>query len=100
MGDMVNKKFWEGGEGGGTKKNWFLKSEFPTTRIFFDGKGVSAPPTLTYLKQKLQSFVMGGWVDGRVGGDLLPPSIFFFFKYDNKQKELLPRTCLKIASAF
>ena len=40
------------------------------------------------------------WVDGWVGCDLLPTSIFFIFKYDNKQNALTPKMCLKVASAF
>ena len=35
-----------------------------------------------------------------MGGDLLPSSIFFIFKYDNKHNELLPKTCLKIVFAY
>ena len=40
------------------------------------------------------------WVDGWVGGDFLPPWIFFIFKYNNKQDELLPKMCLKVAFAY
>ena len=43
---------------------------------------------------------MDGWVDGWVGYDILPPSIFFVFKHDNKQPELIPNICLKVAYAF
>ena len=43
---------------------------------------------------------MGGWVDGWVGGDFLPPWIFFIFKYNNKQDELIPKMCLKVAFAY
>ena len=41
-----------------------------------------------------------GWMDGWVGGDLLPLLIFVIFKYDNKQNELHPKTCLKVAFAY
>ena len=40
------------------------------------------------------------WVGGWVGYDILPPSILFFFKYDNKQHKPVPKMCLKIASVF
>ena len=43
---------------------------------------------------------MDGWMDGWVGGDLLPLLIFVIFKYDNKQNELHPKTCLKVAFAY
>ena len=33
------------------------------------------------------------------GGNILPPSIFFIFKYNNKQLEFFPKMCLKVASA-
>ena len=33
--------------------------------------------------------MMGGWMDGWVGYDILPPSIFIIFKYDYTQHELL-----------
>ena len=41
-----------------------------------------------------------GWMDGLVGGDFLPPWIFFIFKYNKKQNELLPKLCVKIAFAY
>ena len=40
--------------------------------------------------------VMGGWM----GGDFVPPWIFFIFKYDNKQLKFISKKCLKIASAY
>ena len=43
---------------------------------------------------------MDGWVDGWVGGDFLPPSIFFTFKYHDKQVALVLKMCLKVASAY
>ena len=43
---------------------------------------------------------MGGWMDRWVGCDFFAPSIFLFFKYDNKQYELIPKQCLKVALAF
>ena len=41
-----------------------------------------------------------GWVGGWMGCDILPPSIFLIFKYDNKQHVLIPKMCLKVAYAF
>ena len=43
---------------------------------------------------------VGGWMGGWVGCDFFAPSIFLFFKYDNKQYELIPKQCLKVALAF
>ena len=43
---------------------------------------------------------MDGWMDGWVGCDILPPSIFLIFKYDNKQDVLIPKLCLKVAYAY
>ena len=47
---------------------------------------------------------MGGWVGGWMGGwvccDFFVPSISLIFKYDNKQYELIPKLCLKVALAF
>ena len=43
---------------------------------------------------------VGGWVDGWVGCDILPSSIFLIFKYDNKQRVLLQSMVLKVAYAF
>ena len=40
-----------------------------------------------------------GWVDVRADGDFLPSLIFFIFKYD-KQFELIPKMCLKVAYAL
>ena len=37
---------------------------------------------------------------GWMGCDHLPPSIFFIFKYDNKQLKLNPKMCFKVASDF
>ena len=34
------------------------------------------------------------------GGHILPLSIFFIFKYDNKQLSFFPKMCLKVASAY
>ena len=34
------------------------------------------------------------------GGIILPPSIFFIFKYVNKQNVLIPKMCIKVVSAF
>ena len=41
-------------------------------------------------------YCVGGWV----GGDFLPPSIFFTFKYHDKQVALVLKMCLKVAYAF
>ena len=35
-----------------------------------------------------------------MGGNILPPSIFFLFNYDNKQNALILKMCLKFVSAF
>ena len=44
---------------------------------------------------------MGGWMDGWVGALwFFCPFNFPYFKYDNKQYELIPKLCLKIALAF
>ena len=42
---------------------------------------------------------MDGWVDGWVV-IFYQPSIFLIFKYDNKHDVLIPKICLKVASAF
>ena len=39
-------------------------------------------------------------MDGWVGGDFLPPSIFLIFKYDNKHDVLIPKICLKVEYAI
>ena len=39
-----------------------------------------------------------GWMDGWLGGDNWP-SIYFIFKYDNKQFTLIPKMCSKVAFA-
>ena len=47
---------------------------------------------------------MGGWMDdwmyGWMGCDILPPSIFFIFKYVNKQNAVILKMCFKVVSAF
>ena len=40
------------------------------------------------------------WMDGWMGGDLLPPQIFLIFKYNNKHHVPVPQRYLKVASAF
>ncbi len=40
--------------------------------------------------------LVGGWEGGWVGCDILPPSIFFIFKYINKQDVLIPNMVSKI----
>ena len=40
------------------------------------------------------------YCDGRVGGNILPPSIFFIFNYNNKLNAVIPNMCLKVAFAF
>ena len=39
------------------------------------------------------------WMDGWLGGDNWP-SIYFIFKYDNKQFTLIPKMCSKVAFAY
>ena len=39
-------------------------------------------------------------VDGWVGGDILPPSLFLIFKYVNKQHVFVPKMGIKVAYAF
>ena len=60
-----------------------FKSDPPgkDARRIFNGKGV----------------VMGEW---KGGGDVLSPLIFFTFKYDNEQDELISNTCLKVVQAI
>ena len=43
---------------------------------------------------------MGGWMGGWVGCDILPPSIFLIFKYDNKQHVFVPKIGMKVVYAF
>ena len=43
---------------------------------------------------------MGGWMDGWVGCDFLIPSIFFIFKYDNKQDVLISNIWSKSIKGF
>ena len=45
-------------------------------------------------------YCVDGWVDGWMGGDFLPPSIFLIFKYDNKHDVLIPKICFQVAYAF
>ena len=52
------------------------------------------------LLKILKMLYCDGWMDGLVGGDFLPPWIFFIFKYNKKQNELLPKLCVKIAFAY
>ena len=57
MGDMLNKKFGRGRGGVGvpTKKRTYLRAISPseTARIFFVGKGVSAPHKLCNYSKKM-----------------------------------------------
>ena len=66
--------------------------------------------TLTFQFQELisaflesqKSFIwwVGGWMDGWVGCDNLPPSIFFIFTYVNKHKVLVTNMVVKVVNGF
>ena len=62
--------------------------------------GVSKIRLYIRLLEILILLYYDGWVDGWVGGDFLPPSIFLIFKYDNKLLTVIPKMCLKVASAY
>ena len=56
--------------------------------------------SISPAKKKAKMFYcMDGWVDGWMGGDSFPLSIFFIFKYKNKLFTLLPKICLKVVFA-
>ena len=50
--------------------------------------------------QRRSTNCLDGWMDGWMRCDILPPSIFLIFKYDNTQHVLIPKMCLKVAYAF
>ena len=49
-----------------------------------------------YTPRREAPSCVGGWV----GGDILPPSIFLIFTYDNKHHALVLKKYLKVARAF
>ena len=72
----------------------YLKSQFPPLKL--------KCPNVLFCgwMDGWMGGLMDGWVDGWVGGDILPLSIFFFFKYNNKQQVLIPKVYLNVASTF
>ena len=58
---------------------------------------VFAPAAGFQARRQLVVTDGGGWMDGWVSYDVLPPSVFFSFKHDNKQLELIRKICLKAA---
>ena len=45
-------------------------------------------------------YLVGGWVGGWVGCDILPPSIFFIFRYVNKHNVLVTNMVSKLVNGF
>ena len=80
--------------------NWFLLcfnySELCSRNVL----GCFKMRLIIRLLKILKMLYCDGWMDGLVGGDFLPPWIFFIFKYNKKQNELLPKLCVKIAFAY
>ena len=80
--------------------NWFLLcfnySELCSRNVL----GCFKMRLIIRLLKILKMLYCDGWMDGLVGGDFLPPWIFFIFKYNKKQNELLPKMCLKVVSAY
>ena len=68
--------------------NWFFLhfnySELLSRKVFWCVKNILLYRPFWNLEIALLWWV-GGWMDGWVGCDILPPSIFFIFKYDIKQ---------------